>query len=300
MLHSSHNKPPQTSLDRAAEQKRLTLALVLVIVYMLAELRGGLMTGSLALLADAGHMLSDAASLALALFALWLARRPAPPKHTWGYYRTEILAALANGAVLVAIAIFIISEAYDRFLATPQIDSGPMILIAAGGLAVNVIGLLLLRRGSSLNIRGAWLHVLTDTFGSIQAMTAGILIWFYGWYWVDPLASVLIAVLVIYSSWNLLKESVIVLMESSPPSLDVDEVKQSMGDFDDVLEVHDLHIWTITSGLVALSAHLVCRAACDRDTLLAKVGERVRDRFHISHTAIQIESQRYREAPPPI
>jgi cobalt-zinc-cadmium efflux system protein len=298
MAHPYRSQIPFSHRNRNAERRRLTLALILVATYMVAEAIGGLLTGSLALLADAGHMLSDAASLGLALFALWLAGHPATSKHTWGYYRTEILAALVNGAALVTIALFVFFEAYSRFLTPVQINSGPMILIATGGLGINLGALFLLREGSSLNIRGARIHVLTDTLGSLQAIAAGILIWLFEWNWVDPLVSVLIGVLVIFSSWSLLEESVIVLMESSPVDVNVDDVRGALADLEGVLEVHDLHIWTITSGLVALSAHVVCRADCDRDLLLAELGQRLRKPFRISHTTIQIESQEYQEERP--
>ena len=190
--------------------RRLSLTLVLVLVYMGVEVIGGLLADSLALLADAGHMLSDAAALALTLFALRFARRPAPPQRTYGSHRAEILAALVNGATLVAVAIYIFVEAFQRFRTPPEVHGGLMLAVACGGLMVNASGLWLLRtnHADNLNMQGAWLHVLTDALGSVQALIAGALIWTLGWHWVDPVASVLIGLLVIYSSWSLMRQSV--------------------------------------------------------------------------------------------
>ncbi len=277
---------------RSANQRRLSLTLVLVILYMTAEVIGGLLSGSLALLADAGHMLSDAGSLALALFAMWLASRPSGSQHTYGYYRTEILAALVNGATLVAISILIFIEAYQRLLNPPEVQAGIMMAVATGGLVVNLLGLWLLQDGrqDSLNMQGAWLHILADTLGSFQAIAAGALIWAFGWYWADPLASIIIGVLIIFSSWSVLKESVAVLMESSPLHIDVDEVLQAMREVGGAAGVHDLHVWTITSGMVALSAHVLPESEYDRDDLLKDLSDTLKDRFEISHVTIQIES----------
>src|SRR6185295_6742152 len=235
----------------AGNRARLALTLGLAAVYMLAEAVGGWLTGSLALLADAGHMLSDVAALGLSLFAMWMARRPATSRRTYGYHRLEILAALANGGALVAISIFVLAEAFQRFRRPHEVDAPVMMAIAVGGLLVNLAGLWILHggRADSLNMRGAWLHVLTDALGSVQAIAAGVLIWAFGWNWVDPAASVLISLLVIYSAWSLLKEATAVLMESAPPHMDVDAMRDAMMCVPGVLEVHDLHVWTITSGL---------------------------------------------------
>ncbi|HEX5102351.1 MAG TPA: cation diffusion facilitator family transporter, partial [Pirellulaceae bacterium] len=194
---------------RSTSKTRLVFALVLACAYMLAEVIGGLATGSLALLADAGHMLSDAAALGLSLAALWIAERPADSKRTYGYYRAEILAALVNGAALGAIAIYIFIEAIRRLAEPTQVLGGWMLVVAVGGLVVNLVMLAILSggRGESLNIRGAWLHVLTDTLGSIGAIAAAALIWLYRWNWIDPAISIAIALLVIYSGWRLMLES---------------------------------------------------------------------------------------------
>ena len=254
--HHDHGHHAQRG---AANRRRLTWTLLLAAGYMVAEFIGGLLTNSLALLADAGHMLSDVAALGLSLFALKIAERPPTRKRTYGYYRAEILAALLNGATLIAISIFIFVEAFRR-LAEPLEVHGPgMLAIAVGGLVINLAGLYLLHGGrhESLNVRGAWLHVLTDALGSVGAIIAGVLIWAFGWRWVDPVVSIVIGLLVIYSAWRLVAESVSVLMESAPRGIDVDAVHQAMEEVPGVLSVHDLHVWTITSGMDSLSAHVV-------------------------------------------
>jgi cobalt-zinc-cadmium efflux system protein len=287
--HRHDGRPP--SGGRATSSRRLTATLLLVVLYAGVEVAGGLLTNSLALLADAGHMLSDAAALGLALFAIWFASRPAPARHTYGYYRAEILAAAANGGTLIAIAVYIFVEAYQRFREPPVVAGGPMIAVAVGGLAVNLAGLWILGGGKSesLNVRGAWLHVMTDLLGSVQAVVAGILIWALGWNWVDPLASVLIGLLVLYSSKSLLAESVSVLMEAAPPHLDVDAIREAMMGVPGVRAIHDLHVWTVTTSLVSLSAHV--NAADDRDRRMLREIECVlRERFGIHHTTIQVEA----------
>ena len=278
-------------------RRSLTLTLCLVLFYMIAELVGGWLSGSLALLADAGHMLSDAAALALSLFALWIARRPPTPRQTWGYYRSEILAALVNGATLVVISVFILLEAFERFRDPAPVNAPLLMAVATGGLVINLIGLSLLSgsKDDNLNLRGAWLHVLTDALGSVQAILAGALIWWFGWTWADPAASVLIALLVIWSAWHLLRETVGVLMEGAPRHIDVDEVRNSLAGIPGVLEVHDLHVWTITSGMESLSAHVVVaegEPACD---MLTVVRSTLHDRFGIHHLTIQIEPEEFQE-----
>ncbi len=274
----------------------MTIALVLTASYMVAEVIGGIVSGSLALLADAGHMLSDAAALALALFAMWMARRPAKAQRTYGFKRSEILAALANGATLVAVAIFIFIEAYERFAEPPRVQGVLMLCIAVGGLVMNIIALIVLSggRSESLNVRGAWLHVLSDALGSVGAIASGALIWAFGWYWADPVASVIIGLLVVHSAWSLLKETVAVLMEHAPGHINVDEVRESMGGHEHVCAVHDLHVWTITSGLVCLSAHVVTAAESgQQQTMLGELTSELRTRFSIDHVTIQIEHEEY-------
>jgi cobalt-zinc-cadmium efflux system protein len=303
-VHSEHEHAHAVARpapgDRARNRRRLTITLGLVAGYMAAEVVGGIVSGSLALLADAGHMLSDAASLGLALFALWIAQKPRTAVHTYGYFRTEILAALVNGATLVALSLFIFWEAYQRWQDPPDVRGGLMMVVAVGGLLINLAGLQILSggRSESLNVHGAWLHVLADTLGSVQAIAAAALIWGLGWKWADPVASAVIGVLVVLSSWKLLKSAVMVLMESSPSHVDVDQIDVAMRAVADVQEIHDLHVWTISSGLVALSGHVVCSHGCDRDALLSAVGEVLEHRFGISHTTIQIEAAGSRECRP--
>jgi cobalt-zinc-cadmium efflux system protein len=277
--------------SEGANVRRLAITLALVLVYMGVEVVGGLLADSLALLADAGHMLSDAGALGLTLFAMRFARRPATAVRTYGSYRAEILAALVNGATLVAVAVYIFIEAVGRFRTPPDVQGGVMLVVATGGLLVNAAGLWILRtgRGDNLNMHGAWLHVLTDAVGSLQALLAGGLIWALGWNWVDPLASVLIGLLVIYSSWSLIGQSVSVLMEGAPGHINVDDVRAALMELPDVSGVHDLHVWTITSGFVALSAHVTCLESVRHDAVLSAAQEVLERRFHIHHTTIQID-----------
>jgi cobalt-zinc-cadmium efflux system protein len=290
-LHLDHGHDHGPADDRGGDRRRLAVVLALVVLFMAAEVLGGLLTGSLALLADAGHMFSDAGSLALALVALRLAGRPHTATRTYGYHRAEILAALANGVTLVAIALLIVIEAWERFREPREIAGGAMLAVATLGLGVNLVGLAVLhrRRSGSLNLRGAWLHVMSDTLGSLQAILAGALVWAFGWTWADPLASALIAVLVAASSWNLLSASVNVLLEAAPPHVDTAQVARAVLEVPGVQQVHDLHVWTITSGFDALSAH-VRVGDCDRDRVLAQVQAVLRDRFGLTHTTLQVES----------
>lgn len=286
----AHDHGP--AAGRGARHTRpIAITLGLVVLYMGAEVIGGLLSGSLALLADAGHMLSDAGALTLTLLAMKWSRRPATPQKTYGYYRVEILAALTNGATLVAIALVIFREAYERLRNPPQVEAPLMLAVAAGGLAVNAAGLWILRDGrdESLNVRGAWLHVLTDGLGSVQAIAAGALIWAFGWNWVDPVASALIGALVIYSSWSLIRQSVTVLMEGAPGNIKVDEVRAALLALPAVSAVHDLHVWTITSGFVALSAHLTCVDPNSQDSVLRSAQDVLKTRFGIHHTTIQVD-----------
>lgn len=280
-----------------SNQTRLTIALCLAATYMVAEIVGGLLTGSLALLADAGHMLSDVAALALSLVAMRIAQRPATPNRTYGYLRTEILAALIQGVLLVAVSVFIFIEAIDRLRDPREVLGGPMLLIAIGGLAVNLIGLAILNAGrrENLNVRGAWLHVMSDALGSLGAIIAGAAIYTMGWRWADPAASLVICLLVVYSSWSLLREAVDVLMEAAPPHIDVDRVREAIVELPGVQAVHDLHVWTITSGMVSLSGHVVAKDGADTGALLQRVCDRLHQSFGIDHSTIQIESEDFRE-----
>lgn len=286
----------------SANRKLLAITLGLVTTYMLAEVVGGLLTNSLALLADAGHMLSDAGALALSLFAIWLAGRPAGSQHTYGYYRTEIFAALVNGATLVAISIFIFVEAFQRIGEPPEVQGALMMGIAIGGLVINLVGLRILNAGrdESLNVRGAWLHVLTDALGSVGAITAGALIWLFDWRWADPVASIVIGLLVIYSSWSLLTKTVGVLMESAPGGIDVDEVQWALRSIEGAEAVHDLHVWTITSGMVSLSAHMLSARGARAAEILREARIVLRRDFGIDHVTLQIEPAGFEEDAPDV
>jgi cobalt-zinc-cadmium efflux system protein len=286
---------------RARNRRRLAWTLGLIFSYMVAEVVGGILSGSLALLADAGHMLSDAAALALALFAMYMSAKPASPRRTYGLYRGEILAALANGGALIALSLYVFVEAWRRLSEPAEVEAGMMLGVAAGGLAVNLLALWILREGrsESLNVRGAWLHVVGDTLGSVGAIGSALLIAGFGWLWADPVASVLIACLVMYSSWALLKETVSVLMESAPGHIDVDELRGAMVGAQGVVDVHDLHVWTITSGIESLSAHVVIEHAVEARGVLAEMRLMLHERFGIDHITLQIEPEGFEERPVP-
>jgi cobalt-zinc-cadmium efflux system protein len=283
--------------DARANQRRLVIALVLAASYMFAEAIGGLLTGSLALLADAGHMLSDVFALSMSALAIRIAQRPPTPRRTYGYYRTEILAALGHGVLLVCVSLAIFFEAWERMGSEREILGGPMLLIAAGGLVVNLAGLAVLNSGKreNLNVRGAWLHVLSDALGSVGALAAGAAILAFGWNWADTAASVVIGLLVIHSSWALLRETLDILMEAAPSHIDVPAIQQEITGLPGVLAVHDLHVWTITSGMVALSGHVVAADGEPKGELLQVVCDRLHERFGIDHTTIQIESTDFDE-----
>jgi cobalt-zinc-cadmium efflux system protein len=230
------------------------------------------------------------AALALSVLALWFARRPATPEKTYGYLRTEILAALANGVALVAIAILILSQAWQRLRAPEPVEGGLMLAVAAGGLLVNVAAALLLHRSAahSLNIRGAYLHVLGDLLGSVGAILAAVVILLTGWVPADPLISILVAGLILASSWRLVRESVDVLLEAAPRHIDLGEVRSTICEVPGVEEIHDLHVWTLTSGVLAMSAHVVAETA-RHPALTAEVHRRMHERFGIRHVTVQVD-----------
>ena len=259
---------------------------------MLAEAAGGWLTNSLALLADAGHMLTDVAALTLTLVAFSFAERPATAKKTFGYYRLEILAAFVNGIVLVLISVWIVAEAVGRFTLPPEIAGTELTVIAIGGLAVNLIAAYLLHgeHERDLNIRGAWLHVMGDLLGSAAAVIAGILIISFGWVRADAVASVLISLIIVYGAWRLILDSVNVLLEGTPPHISLPAVEQAIVETDGVGGVHDLHVWTISSGIDALSAHISHDISVPHSELLAAVRTKLHDRFGIDHLTIQMET----------
>jgi cobalt-zinc-cadmium efflux system protein len=284
----------------SSTRRRLALALALAAAYMVAEIIGGILTGSLALLADAGHMLSDTAALALALFAAWVASRPADQRWTYGHARAEILAALAQGVALVAVALIIAFEALERLGAPQPVRGLGMLIVATGGLAVNVAALLILNpgRSQSLNVRGAWLHVLSDALGSVGAMGAGALIWLFGWNWADPVACLAICTLVLYSAWHLIREALDILMEAAPSGLDVGDIERSLSAVDGVRSVHDLHVWSVAHGQIALSCHLVVPRDGRSTPLLSEVYSMLGARFGIDHATIQVEPEDFADQTP--
>ncbi len=280
-------------MERSSEIRRIRLALTLTAIYFIAEVLGGLLTNSLALLSDAGHMLSDVAALGISLFAFQMARRPVTAKKTYGYHRVEILAALVNGLILWLIVGVILHEAYRRFSDPPEVKSLAMLAIASLGLAVNLAAgfILFASPRKSLNIHGAFLHVLGDALGSVGAVIAGLIMLLSGWYLADPLISVLIGALILYTSWGLVKESVEILMQSAPREIDVSEVQKAMEEVSGVLKVHDLHVWAVTSGVFTLSAHAVVNGKEDFHQVLNEIEKVLRDRFRIEHTTIQLETE---------
>lgn len=276
----------------ARSVNKLKLALGLTAVYMFAEAIGGWLTNSLALLADAGHMLTDVAALTLTLAAIWFASRPATAKKTYGYYRLEILAAFVNGIALVLISLFVIYEAYERWSAPPEVKGFELTLIAVGGLLVNIVCAWLLHgeHAHDLNMRGAWLHVVGDALGSVTAIAAGLLIVGFGWLWADALCSVLISLIIIFSAWNLIKESVNVLLEGTPAHINLKAVEETIRNTENVADVHDLHVWTITSGMEALSVHIIHDEEVSQKALLQTVRTKLHDEFGIDHLTIQMET----------
>jgi len=275
------------------EGNRRALALVLALTagFTVVEIVGGILTGSLALLADAGHMLSDNLSLGLALFAAWLAQRPATPNKSFGYRRGEILAALANGVTLVAVSIWVFVEAYSRLKEPPEVLGGPMLVVAALGLLVNAAGAIILYRsgGESLNVQGAMRHVFADALGSVGAIVAAAVIILTGWRYADPLISVAIGFLILGSSWKLLKDSTNILLEATPPHLNATEVGQKLASAEGIVEVHDLHIWTITSGFPALSAHVLVGRHEDCHARRRELEDILAREYGISHTTLQVD-----------
>lgn len=276
---------------QGANKKALALVLAFTLTYMFVEVIGGLLTGSLALLADAAHMLSDNIALGLALVAFWLAAKPPTPNRSFGYKRAEILAALFNGITIVAVSIWIFYEAYNRFQDPPEVLGGWMMVVAVIGLVVNLAGMLILTRsaGENLNMQGALRHVLADLLGSIGVIAAALVILLTGWSYADPIISVFIGVLVLFSSWKLLRESVNILLESSPPGIDAEEIGQKMVGVDGVEEVHDLHVWMVTSGFPALSAHVLVGKDDDCHQKRRDLEELLDEEFDIDHTTLQVD-----------
>ena len=281
----------ELSGTRSASRHALTIALTLAAVVLVAEVIGGILTNSLALLADAGHMLSDVLATLLALFAIWMARRPATSQQTFGYQRAEVLAAAANGVILLLVAAYVFWAAAQRFGDPPEVDSAPMLGIAVVGLLANVAGALVLypQQAKSLNVRGAFYHVLGDLMGSVGAIAAGVIMLTTGWFLADPLVGVFIGILIVYGGVRLLRESLAVLLEAAPAHIDAAEVESALTATPGVSGLHDLHIWTVTSGLVALSCHCELTGERESDQVLADLCDMLHERFAIHHVTIQPE-----------
>lgn len=288
--------PPGTAAGR--HKTRLIGALALTTIFMAVEVIGGLWTGSLALLADAAHMLTDAVGLVLALIAIRFAERPATPQKTYGYVRMEVLSALANAVVLLLLTFYILYEAYQRFLNPPEILSGPMLVVAIIGLAVNLASMKLLSAGSaeSLNVRGAYFEVLADMLGSLGVLVAAAIVMFTGWKLADPIIGAGIGLFIIPRTWILLKQAIHILMEGTPPEVDLSLLEGKLKDIPGVMAVHDLHVWTITSGVDAMSCHLVLTDMAEARRTLVAANNAMKATFGITHTTIQIEDQALREA----
>ena len=278
---------------REGSVKALRLTLVLTATFTVVEVVGGLVAGSLALLADAAHMLSDSLSLGVALFAAWLAARPGGPSRTFGYRRAEILAALFNGVTLVAISIWIFVEAGARFGDPPEVEAGLMLAIAVAGLVVNLVAARILQRhaGESLNVSAALRHVIADLLGSAGVILAALIILATGWEYADPVVSVAIGVLILISSWTILRDSVQILLEGSPAGMDAEEVGLAMAAVPGVNEVHDLHVWTITSGFPALAAHVLVDRETDCHATRRELESMLHERFGLDHTTLQVDHE---------
>jgi cobalt-zinc-cadmium efflux system protein len=276
---------------RGGGRRSLRRALAITGTWFLIELAGALYSNSLALLADAAHMLTDLAALGLALFALGVSLRPATPQKTYGYLRAEILAALANGIFLALMALYIFYEAYGRLVTPPEVRTVPMIVVAATGLGANLVtaAILFRSRHESLNLRGAFLHVIGDTLGSLGAVVAGVLMLACGWTRADAAVSVLVGALVLAGAWRLVSESVDVLLEGVPRHLDVVLIDEDLRAIPGVASVHDLHVWSIASGTTAMSCHIVVGPEADGGGALAEASRVMREKYGIEHTTIQVE-----------
>jgi cation diffusion facilitator family transporter len=301
-----HDHAAHAGTAGAAHRGRLTVVLVLTLAVLVAEVVGAVVSGSLALLADAGHMATDAAGIALALGAVTLAQRPARGRRTFGWQRVEILAAVANGLLLLGEAGYVLVEAVQRIREPVEVGSGLMLAVAGAGLVVNLVGLALLRRGrgESLNVRGAYLEVLGDALGSVAVLVAGVVIATTGWYYADVVASLAIGFLVLPRAWQLLREALDVLLEAAPRGVDLDDVRSHILGVEGVVGVHDLHAWTITSGLPVLSAHVVVSDAALQDghggrvldALCACLG----DHFDVEHCTFQLEAATHADHEAPV
>ncbi len=297
--HAHAHAHAHGAFSNAESTRRLAFALVITALFLVAEVVGGWLSNSLALLADAGHMLTDVGALALSLFVAWFSRQPATPRKTYGYLRWEILAALINGAVLLMASAWILWESWQRLSAPEPIRGGLMLSIAVAGLVVNAVSAWLLHgsQHESLNLRGAYLHVLSDLLGSVAAITAALLVRQFGWLIADPIASLLMTALIVRGAWVLVSEAVDVLLEATPKHIELDRLRGAMAGVRGVAEVHDLHVWTLTSGVVAMSAHAVAPDPTMHQRVLEDLHGAVAG-FGIHHATIQLEGEPLEACPP--
>ncbi|MGI8657803.1 MAG: cation diffusion facilitator family transporter [Candidatus Limnocylindria bacterium] len=288
MANNANSHPHSAA---GAARGRLTIVFSLVVAFLVVEVVASAITNSVALLADAGHMLTDAAGVGLALLAIHFGARPATPSKSFGYYRLEILAAVVNAVILLGVSVYILIEAYRRFSEPPEVHSVGMLVVAGIGLGVNLISLRLLSgAGTSLNMRGAYLEVLGDLLASVAVLIAGFVILATGWTQADPLASVVIALLILPRTWNLLREAVDVLLQATPKGVDLDEVRAHLLRGEGIVDAHDLHAWTLTSGIHVVSAHVVIKPAADPARVLDEVCRCLSEDFDMEHSTIQLET----------
>ncbi len=299
-MRRTSSQPPSYS-NRGEYHRILWWAFGLNLVFMLVELTGGLITGSMALLSDAGHMLTDVGAIGLALFASRLALRPKDPQRTYGYLRAEILGALANGTTLILLCGYIVVEAYHRLGNPQQVPGGPVLVIATVGLGINLGCAMILRKGrhANLNLEGAYLHMISDALGSIGAMAAGGVILLTGWTPMDTLASLFIAALILRGGWRLLMKSIDILMEGTPPEINYHQVQEALRSREHIVDLHDLHIWCISSGVLALSAHIQLSDECVQSghwpRCLRETQNFLREQWGIEHTTLQTEPTSFKE-----
>ena len=291
-----HARPVAGSAG-ARHVRSLVIALVLTSIYLVAEVVGALVTGSLALLADAAHMFTDVGGLALALFAIWFAMRPASPSKTYGYLRAEILAALGNAVVLLLLTVYILYEAWQRLFEPPEVLGLPMLIVAVVGLIVNLISMRILAAGSneSLNLKGAYFEVLADMLGSIGVIVSALIVIFTGWPLADPITGAAIAIFIVPRCWSLLSQAVNILLEGTPTGVDMAALDKGLRSIAGVIDVHDLHVWTITSGVDAMSCHLVVGPDVDEQATLAAARQVLHESAGIDHTTIQVETEATRK-----
>ena len=287
-----------SALSAGGKHKRALLyAFALTAAYMVVEALVGVLTGSLALLSDAGHMLTDVAGLGMALAAIQFAQSRRDTSHTYGLYRLEVLASLANALLLFAVAAYVVIEAIRRFADPPEVPGGALLVVAAVGLAVNLVSFGLLRQGSkeSLNVRGAFLEVVADALGSVGVLLAGAILLLTGWPYADPIIGAAIGLFILPRTWRLGREALRILLEIAPRGVDVAEVQRRLSEVPGVREVHDLHVWTLTSGLEAASGHLRLESEADLRRVLEGATEMLEHDFHINHVTLQCEPDGVRE-----